>query len=61
MSELIDFGAGWKYDENYQVTDYTFSKMDFATMANISGGDNRLWVHLLSCIVISCFVWRVSH
>jgi hypothetical protein len=52
--------AGWRYDQNFQVVDYTFSKLDLTTMANISGGDQRLWVHLLSAWVISWFVWRVS-
>lgn len=41
------------------MVDYTFSKLDLTTMANISGGDQRLWVHLLSAWVISWFVWRV--
>ncbi|BDA46964.1 CSC1-like protein At4g02900 [Coccomyxa sp. Obi] len=50
---------GWRYDQNFQVVDYTFSKLDFTTMANISGGDQRLWVHLLSSWVISWFVWRL--
>ncbi|KAK9919147.1 hypothetical protein WJX75_009706 [Coccomyxa subellipsoidea] len=50
---------GWRYDQNFQVVDYTFSKLDLTTMANISGGDQRLWVHLLSAWVISWFVWRL--
>ena len=51
--------AGWRYDPSYQASDYTFSNLDLTTMTNISSGDNRLWVHLISCWVISLFVWRV--
>ena len=51
--------AGWRYDPSYQASDYTFSNLDLTTMTNISSGDRRLWVHLLSCWVISLFVWRV--
>jgi hypothetical protein len=51
--------AGWRYDPSFQISDYTFSNLDLTTMTNISSGDQRLWVHLLSCWVISLFVWRV--
>ena len=53
--------AGWRYDPNYQISEYTFSNFDLTTMTNISNGDRRLWVHLVSCWVISLFVWRVRH
>ena len=33
--------AGWRYDKNYQVVEYTFSNLDFTTLANISDGDTR--------------------
>ena len=51
--------SGWRYDPNYQISEYTFSNFDLTTMTNISNGDQRLWVHLVSCWVISLFVWRV--
>lgn len=61
LSKIKTLGgvSGWRYDQNFQVVDYTFSKLDLTTMANISGGDRRLWVHLVSAWVISWFVWRV--
>ena len=52
--------SGWRYDPNYQISEYTFSDFDLTTMTNISSGDRRLWVHLVSCWVISLFVWRVG-
>ena len=57
---MVHACSGWRYDPNYQISEYTFSNFDLTTMTNISNGDRRLWVHLVSCWVISLFVWRVG-
>ena len=49
----------WRYDENFQISDYTFSNLDLTTMANVGAGDPRVWVHIVSAWVISWFAWRV--
>jgi hypothetical protein len=51
---------GWRYDDSFQVNDYSFSNLDLLSMSNISRGDPRLWVHLISVWVISWWTWRVS-
>ena len=50
---------GWRYDANFQATDYRFTNLDKTLLINIANGDPRLWVHLLSTWVISFVVWRV--
>eukprot|EP00884_Botryococcus_braunii_P007496 jgi/Botrbrau1/16748/Bobra.0277s0004.1 len=50
---------GWMYDENFQVNDYAFSNLDLLSMSNISRGDPRLWVHLISVWVVSWWTWRL--
>jgi hypothetical protein len=52
-------GWVWRYDENFQISDYTFSNLDLTTMANVGAGDPRVWVHIVSAWVISWFAWRV--
>ena len=51
---------GWRYDPNFQTTDYRFSNLDLTTMSNISAGDWRIWIHIASLWIISCYTWRVS-
>ncbi|KAK9843537.1 hypothetical protein WJX81_008012 [Elliptochloris bilobata] len=52
-------GWVWRYDENFQISDYTFSNLDLTTMANVGAGDPRVWVHIVSAWVISWFAWRL--
>ena len=50
---------GWRYDEAFQASSYTFTNLDLLSMTNIANRDPRLWVHLASAWVITWVVWRV--
>ncbi|KAL0039508.1 hypothetical protein WJX77_000232 [Trebouxia sp. C0004] len=50
---------GWRYDPDYIVPFYQYSNIDKTAMTNLSNGDKRFWVHLISTYVISWYVYKL--
>ncbi|DBA81315.1 TPA: hypothetical protein ACH3X2_006925 [Trebouxia sp. C0005] len=50
---------GWRYNPDYAVPFYQYSNIDKTAMTNLSNGDKRFWVHLISTYVISWYVYKL--